>query len=206
MHTARRRFLKQAGIGVLATGGLLATNTQARATSQRANGSGWYLLGPFDHALEQGKQVFLTSDFGFDETMAFCKIMTNFEPLLFPTAKLGVVKLGAHELFMEMRSIRIDKFEVKASPDGPQATFSGTLRSETRLFSGEKTKTIIEEEVDYGCDAFELGPEAQGQVTKTNFSMSVHYDPAKDHAAIFGEKPTFAGHSIYGNIIVIPSA
>jgi hypothetical protein len=203
MNTTRRRFLKQAGVGVLATGGLLARSTQAQAANTRANGSGWYLLGPFDHALEQGKKVFLTSDFGFDETMAFCKIGTNYEPLLFPTAKLGVVKLGAHELFMEMRSLRIEKFEIKVSKDGPQATFSGTLRSETRLFSGEKTKTIIEEDIDYGCDAYVLGPQAEGQVTKTNFSMNVHFDPQKEHAAIFGEQPTFAGHTIYGNIIVV---
>src|SRR5262245_4427365 len=165
MNTTRRRFLKQASIGVLAASGLLARSTPARASSQRANGSGWYLLGPFDHASEQGKQVFLTSDFGFDETMAFCKVMTNYEPFVFPTAKLGMVKIGAHEFFMEMRSIRIDKFEIKASPAGPQATFGGTLRSETRLFSGDKLKTIVEEEVDYGCDAYELGPEAQGAVS-----------------------------------------
>jgi len=203
MNSARRRFLKQAGAGLLTAGSLLAMSTPARAATQRANGSGWYLLGPFDHALEQGKQVFLTSDFGFDETMAFCKIMTNYEPLLFPTAKMGTVKLGAHELFMEMRSIRIDKFDIKMGSDGPQATFSGTLRSETRLFSGDKLKTIIEEDVDYGCDAYVLGPQAEGQVTKANFSLSVHYDAAKDHAAIFGEKPTFAGHTVYGNIIVV---
>src|SRR6266849_7088037 len=196
MNPTRRRFLKQAGVGVLATGCLLATNRQVRAANQRANGSGWYLLGPFDHALEQGKQVFLTSDFGFDETMAFCKIMTNFEPLLFPTAKLGVVKLGAHELFMEMRSSNIDKFEIKVGSDGPQASFSGSLRSETRLFSGDKLKTIIEEDIDYGCDAYVLGPQAQGQVSKANFSMSVHFDAKKDHAAIFGEQPTFAGHTV----------
>ncbi len=203
MNTTRRRFLRQAGIAVLATGGLIAANTQARAASQRANGSGWYLLGPFDHASEQGKQVFLTSDFGFDETMAFCKIGTNYDPLLFPTAKLGVVKLGAHELFMEMRSTNIDKFTIKMGSDGPQATFSGTLRSETRLFSGDKLKTIIEEDIDYGCDAYVLGPQAQGQVSKANFSMSVHFDTTKDHAAIFGEQPTFAGHTVYGNIIVV---
>src|SRR5215467_10127603 len=108
MNTTRRRFLKHAGIGVLAAGGLFAASTPTRASSQHANGSGWYMLGPFDHALEQGKKVFLTSDFGFDETMAFCKVMTNYEPFLFPTAKLGIVQLGAHELFMEMRSVRID--------------------------------------------------------------------------------------------------
>src|SRR5260370_25255457 len=204
MNPTRRRFLKQAGIGLLATGSLFTVNTQARAAKQRANGSGWYLLGPFDHASEQGKQVFLTSDFGFDETMAFCKIATNYDPLLFPTAKLGVVKLGAHELFMEMRSTNIDKFTISMGSDGPQATFSGTLRSETRLFSGDKLKTIIEEDIDYGCDAYVLGPQAQAQITATNFSMTVHFDPTKDHAAIFGEQPTFAGHTVYGNIIVQP--
>src|SRR5258708_39970575 len=119
MDTTRRRFLKQVGAGLLATGGLFAVNTQARAATSRANGSGWYMLGPFDHALEQGKQVFLTSDFGFDETMAFCKVATNYDPLLFPTAKLGVVKLGAHEFYMEMRSTNIAKFTIKMGGDGP---------------------------------------------------------------------------------------
>jgi hypothetical protein len=200
--TSRRRFLRQAGVGLVATGGLRAVNSRARAADQRANGSGWYLLGPFAHALDPGKSVFLTSDFGFDETMAFCKIATNYDPLLFPTAKLGVVKLGAHELFMEMRSSYIDKFEVTMGANGPQATFSGGLRSETRLFSGDKLKTIIEEDIDYSCDAYVLGPQAQAQITATNFSMSVHFDPTKDHASIFGEQPTFAGHTVYGNIIV----
>ncbi len=206
MNTTRRRFLGQAGVGLLATGGLFAVQTKTRAATQRANGSGWYLIGPFDNALEPGKSVFLTSDFGFDETMAFCKVATNYDPLLFPTAKLGIVKLAAHEFFMEMRSVRIDKFEVTVGSDGPQATFSGTLRSETRLFSGDKLKTIIEEDVDYGCDAYVLGPQAQAQITATNFSMTAHYDPTKDHAAIFGETATFAGHTVYGNIIVQPSA
>jgi len=201
-NTTRRRFLKQAGVGLLAGGGLIAAKVPARVASQRANGSGWYQLGPFNHALDPGKSVFLTSDFGFDETMAFCKIATNYDPLLFPTAKLGVVKLGAHELFMEMRSNYIDKFEVTMGANGPQATFSGGLRSETRLFSGDKLKTIIEEDIDYSCDAYVLGPQAQAQVTATSFSMTVHFDPTKDHAAIFGEQPTFAGHTVYGNIIV----
>jgi hypothetical protein len=202
MNTTRRRFLKQAGIGLTAPSGLLAVKPQARTASGRANGAGWYLIGPYDHALKPGTSVFLTSDFGFDETMAFCNIRTNYDPFMFPTAKLGMVKLGAHEFFMEMRSLRIDKFDIKSGDNGPQATFSGTLRSETRLFSGDKLKTIIEEDVDYGCDAYVLGPQAQAQITATDFSMSVHYDPTKDHAAIFGEQPTFAGHTVYGNIIV----
>ena len=203
MNISRRRFLQQTSVGVLATGGMLAMSVPVRAANQRANGSGWYSIGPFDHALEQGKQVFLTSDFGFDETMAFCKIMTNYEPFLFPSAKLGVVKLGAHEFFMEMRSTSIDKFAISLGSDGPQASFSGSLRSETRLFSGDKLKTIIEEDIDYGCDAYVLGPQAAAQITKTEFSMNVHFDPAKEHAAIFGERPTFAGHTTYGHIIVV---
>jgi hypothetical protein len=203
MTIARRRFLKQVSLGVLATAGLAGANIKAHAAAQRANGSGWYMLGPFDHALEQGKQVFLTSDFGFDETMAFCKVMTNYEPFLFPSAKLGVVKFAAHEFFMEMRSTRIDKFEIKMGSDGPQATFSGSLRSETRLFSGDKLKTIVEEDIDYGCDAYVLGPQAAAQITKNDFSMHVQFDATKDHAAIFGEQAAFAGHTVYGHIVVI---
>jgi len=206
MNTTRRRFLRQAGVGLLATGGLLAANTKANATTSRANGSGWYLIGPFANALEPTNSVFLTSDFGFDETMAFCKIATNYEPLLFPTAKLGVVKLGAHEFFMEMRSLSIDQFDITAGTNGPEASFSGTLRSETRLFSGDKLKTFIETDLVYGCHAFVPGPQAQAQATTTDFSMSVHYDPKKDHAAIFGEQPTFSGHTVYGNIILVPSS
>lgn len=203
MNTTRRRFLKQAGVGFVAIGGLSGINVRASTTGPRANGSGWYMLGPFDHATEQGKQVFLTSDFGFDETMAFCKVMTNYDPFLFPSAKLGTVKLAAHEFFMEMRTTNIDKFDIKVGKDGPQASFSGTLRSETRLFSGDKMKTFVEEDIDYSCDAYVLGPQAQAQITKTDFSMGVHFDPTKDHAAIFGEQATFAGHTVFGHIIVL---
>ena len=64
---------------------------------------------------------------------------------------------------------------------------------------------IIETDLVYGCHAFVPGPQAQAQLTTTDFSMTVHFDPAKDHAAIFGEQPTFSGHTAYGNIIVVPS-
>src|SRR5713226_2833898 len=201
MAPTRRRFLKQAGAGLFAVGSLLAIRTPVRAACQRMSGAGSHTLGPFDHAQEQGKQVFLVTDLGFDETMMFCKITTNFEPLLFPTAKLGVVALGAHELYMNMESTRIDSMKFKMGSDGPQVTFTGTLRSETRLFSGEKTKTYIEEEVAFSCDAIALGPEVKKQSSKIDFSLTAHYAPQKEQAAIFGEQPTFAGHLLQGNII-----
>mgnify|MGYP000684069868 CR=1 FL=1 len=103
MNLTRRGFLTRASVGVLATSSVCAPRASAQAGCRRVSGSGSYLLGPFEHAQVRGQQTFLLTDLGFDETQVWCKVTTNFEPFLFPTAKLGVAALGAHEFFMDMR-------------------------------------------------------------------------------------------------------
>ena len=203
MRPTRREFLKQAGTGVLITSGLLAGGVRAQDTCTRVNGAGSYRLGPFDPVEDGADPVYLITDLGFDETMLFCKVGTNYEPFLFPTAKMGVVEIGAHEFYMDMRSVWIRGLEIVETADWPQALFEGQLRSVTRLFSGDQTQTYVEQLVDFGCAVTEFGPEANIEVTRTNFSMTAHFDPEKEHAAIFGAEATFAGHVDQGNIMVI---
>jgi hypothetical protein len=48
-----------------------------------------------------------------------------------------------------------------------------------------------------------LSTEASIDVSKTNFVMTVHFDPMKEQAALFGSEATFAGRLTQGNIIVV---
>ena len=202
MQSTRRKFLQRGGAGLAAGIALLPPSSPAQTSCRRVSGAGSYSLGPFEHAEQKNQQVFLVTDLGFDETLVWCKITTNFEPFIMPTARLGLVRIGAHELFMDMQSTRIDSLEIRTGSDGPQAVYAGRLRSETRLFSGARTMTIVEDEVVFDCEASDLGPAATVEVSKNNFSMTVKLDPAKEHAAIFGERVTFAGHLTRGNVTV----
>ena len=205
MNSTRREFLRRASIGMLAFGSLRsATRVRAGTDCSRVSGTGSYSLGPFEAVEAGGEPVFIVADLGFDETMVFCKVTTNFAPIRFPSAKNGVIELGAHEFFMDMKSIRIASMEILEANDGVVATYAATLRSETRtrLFTGGDMKTFIEEEVLFGCDVIELAPEASIEISKNNFSMTAHFNPRKEHAAIFGETATFAGRITQGNIIV----
>jgi hypothetical protein len=202
MKIARRMFLKHLTTGTLLTTGLLATAIPVRAACERASGAGSYEIGPYDSPQTGGDPVFLTADMGFDETMAFCKISTNYAPFLFPTARLDVVEFGAHEFYMEMRSVSIDAVALEEGENGLMATFGGVLRSETRLFTGERQRTYIEEAVSFGCQASEPNAGPNIAATGTDFVMTVHFDPLQEHAAIFGENPAFGGRLTKGNIIV----
>ena len=205
MNPTRREFLRRGSIGVLAFGGILsATRVRAGTTCGRVSGAGSYSIGPFEAVEAGGEPVFVVADMGFDETMVFCKVTTNFAPIRFPSAKNGVIELGAHEFFMDMKSVQIASMDILQGNDGPVATFAGTLRSETRtrLFTGGDMKTFIEEEVLFGCDVIELAPEASVEISKNNFSMTAHFNPRKEHAAIFGETATFTGRITQGNVIV----
>jgi hypothetical protein len=199
----RREFIRGLGIGTLATFGLSTSRMSARDACSRVSGAGSYQLGPFEPLQAGSDQVFLLTDLGFDETMVFCKITTNFAGLRFATAKMGIVELGPHEFYMDMRSVEIASLEIQTGDDGPHAVYTGALNSETRLFSGEATRTIAEKEILFGCDVLAMGPEAAVDISKTNFAMTIHFDPNKEHAAIFGENPTFSGRLTQGNIVVI---
>ena len=179
MITNRRNFLTKVGVCVLAADGVLR-GTPAKAACQRANGAGSYQLGPFDPVLDGDKPVYLIADLGFDETIIFCKVTTNFAAFRFPTARMGTIDLGAHEFFMEMRSISIDSMAIDTGTDGPHVHFKGALRSETRVFSGDKQKIFVEDHLAFSCDATLLSSGASINVSKTNFSMTVHFDPSKE--------------------------
>ncbi len=199
MSVSRRAFFTKGG---LLAAGFLAVETPALAACQRVNGAGSYLLGPFAHAQQKDRPVFLTTDLGFDETIVWCKVATNFEPFLFPTAKLGVVELAAHEFFMDMQSTRIDSVQIQFRGNTPVAVYAGALRSEPRLFSGQKAVTFIEEEINFDCEAQDLGPRTTVEVSAKNFVMTAKFNATKEHAAIFGDQVTFAGHLTRGNISV----
>ena len=136
MSVSRRGFLKHAGTGLVTTAGVLALPGSASAASHgmRVSGSGSYALGPFTHGDDPNREAYLITDLGFDETMVYCKVTTNFEPLIFPTAELGHVPLAAHTFFMDMQSTRIDSLVVQDGPDGlPRAIYTGVMSSETRV-------------------------------------------------------------------------
>lgn len=204
MNISRRTFFQRASAGALATASFLSFAPPVKASCQRVSGAGSYELGPFDPVKAGDAPVFVVADMGFDETMVFCKITTNFSPLRFP-AKKGLIDLGAHEFYMDMESIRVNSVEVSQGTDGPVAKYTGTLRSETRMrpFDGANMKTIVEEEVLFGCDVIQLGPDASVEISKNNFLMTAHFNPRGEHAAIFGENPTFAGRITKGNIVII---
>src|SRR5262245_23123930 len=115
MKTTRRTFLAKLGIGAVATAGLVTANSPVRASSvcQRVNGSGSYKLGPFDAAKAGDDPVYLITDLGFDESMVFCKVTTNFAAFRFPTKRIGVIEIGAHSFAMEMESVSMDRPKIE---------------------------------------------------------------------------------------------
>ena len=207
MSVSRRRFLKRTGAGLVTTAGVLALPGSASAASggRRVSGSGSYALGPFVHGDDPTGQAFLITDLGFDETMVYCKVTTNFDPLIFPTHELGEVRLAAHEFFMDMQSTRIDSLEVRDGPDGqPQAIYRGAMRSITRVFSGANLMKFDEAEIPYDCEADDdgLGTPAEVAISKNHFSMTGHFSPGGGHHALFGPVFTFEGDLTSGNIVI----
>ncbi len=203
VHATRRDFLKRLGVGLVAGSGLVAVGTaRAQEVCERVNGSGSYLLGPFDPVEPGMDPVYLVSDLGFDETMLFCKVSTNYQPFRFPTASMGVVEFGPHEFFMDMQSLVIERLQVEETDLGLTAVYKGAMRSETRIFSGDRAQTFVEESISFGCRA-RHGPVGDVAVSEANFAMTAHFTPGKEHAAIFGEEVTFAGQVTTGNITVI---
>jgi hypothetical protein len=201
MFIARRRFLK--GFGIAAFAPLTLFTDEVPTSCRRANGAGSYALGPFQAVDPQGDPVFLMTDLGFDETMAYCKVTTNFAPFRFPTATMGTVDFGAHEFFMDMQSVSVNMVEIEDSPDGPVLSMSGILRSETRLFSGSRTVTYIEENISFGCEAGNTRLDPSIEISPRNFVMTANFDPLGDHAAIFGANARFGGTLTQGNIIIV---
>lgn len=201
MSFSRRSFLKRLGVTGF-TAGMFAGQIRAQETCQRVNGSGSYALGPFEPLDVDADPVFLITDLGFDETMLFCKVTTNFAPFRFPTARLGVIEFGAHEFYMDMQSESIEALTIEQGNDGLVANFTGVLRSETRVFSGARLRTYTEDHIAFGCLASQLSPAARIEISKSNFSMTARFDPNGEHAAIFGDQATFAGRLSQGNIIV----
>ncbi len=203
MRPTRRKFLKQLGAGLIAGSGVAAFGSAtAQEACGRVNGAGSYLLGPFDSVEPNSEPVFLVSDLGFDETMLFCKVSTNYQPFLFPTAEMGVVEFGAHEFFMDMQSLNISSLQIEEAESGPRAIFTGTMRSETRIFSGDRAQTFVEERIIFDCWAHP-GARSATEISETNFAMTAHFTRGTGHAAIFGTEVTFAGEVTTGNITVI---
>ena len=209
MSVSRRGFLKHAGTGLVTTAGVLALPGSASAASHgmRVSGSGSYALGPFPHGDDPNGQAYLITDLGFDETMVYCKVTTNFEPLIFPTAELGSVPLPAHTFFMDMQSTRIDSLEVQDGPDGlSKAIYRGVMSSETRVgLHGDPNQMIfIEHEIAYDCVAEDdnAGTPVEVAISKNFFSMTGHFSPGGGHHMLFGPQFTFEGTLTGGNIVI----
>jgi hypothetical protein len=204
MSTTRRNFISQLGFGLLASSSLLLKNPQAQAACQRVSGVGSSSLGPFDPVNWVDSPVYLLSDLGFDETLVFCKVTTNFDAFKFPTVRMGVIEFAAHEFSMDMRSVSIDSMVVNQGSNGPEVNYTGILRSETRVFSGERMKVFVEDHASFGCTAA-MAQETEGaRVSGNYFSMTARFDPTKEQAAIFGVQATFAGQLTEGHIVIIP--
>ena len=201
--------MKHAGTGLATTAGVLAFTGSSSAASggMRVNGAGSYDLGPFPHRDDPNRQAFLTTDLGFDETMVYCKVTTNFDPLVFPTFELGNVPLAAYTFFMDMQSTRIDSLVVEDGPNGlPQAVYRGVMSSETRVGPhGDPGQQIfIEHEIAYDCVAEDdnAGTPVEVAISKNFFSMTGHFSPGGGHHALFGPLFTFAGTLTGGNIVI----
>ena len=206
MNLTRRKFLTQFSVSTLTSAGLVAAGVPVNADScktQRVNGVGSSRLGPFDPVKKGDDPVYLLSDLGFDETLVFCKVTTNFEAFKFPTVRMGLIDFAPHEFYMDMRSVSIDSMTVVQGTDGPEVNYKGVLRSETRVFSGDKMKIFVEEHTSFGCTAA-MAKETEGaKISKNFFSMTARFDPTKEQAGIFGRQVTFAGHLTQGNIIIL---
>ena len=212
MSVSRRRFLKRAGAGLVTTAGVLALPGSASAASggRRISGSGSYDLGPFDHRDDPNNpdnKVPLTTDLGFDETMVYCKVTTNFEPFIFPAYNpaFGMVPVDAHSFFMDMQSTRIDRLDIVDGPDGqPRAIYEGVMRSITRANVAGTLYEFDEQEIPYGCVADDdpFGTPAEVGISKNSFSMTGYFDPAGGHHNLFGPEFTFAGTLTSGNIVI----
>jgi hypothetical protein len=158
------------------------------------------LLGPFQHAKIADRQAYLTTDLGFDETTVWCKVATNYDAIIFPTAQLGPVTILEHEFFMDMQSTELTDLQVTVGPDGPQASFRGTIRTVTVVFAGAN-QIIIDETCAFGCDAIQLSQSASIVVNRQNFSMTADF-AEPNHRAIFGSPATFAGRLVRGAITI----
>ena len=210
MSVSRRGFLKHAGTGLVTTAGVLALPGSASAASHgmRVSGSGSYALGPFPHGDDPNGQAYLITDLGFDETMVYCKVTTNFEPLMFTAHNPAYSgRLAAHTFFMDMQSTRIDSLEVQDGPDGfPQAIYRGVMSSETRVgLHGDPNQMIfIEHEIAYDCVAEDdnAGTPVEVAISKNLFSMTGHFSPGGGHHALFGPMFTFKGTLTGGNIVI----
>ncbi len=202
MRWTRRNFLRRLGLSAVTGGGLLMiSGARAQQACGRINGAGSYLLGPFEATGAGAGEVFLVTDMGFDETMIFCKVSTNTQPFRFPTATMGVVEFAAHEFYMDMQSVRIDTVDIVSGSSGPEAILEGVLRSETRLFTGDARQSFVEEQAPFTLTA---RPHVFGiEGSDINLSMTARFDSGKEHAAVFGEEVTFAGHVTQGSIIVV---
>ena len=201
MISSRREFIKRGGLYTLAGAGMAAIATPGQAQiCPRVSGAGSYLLGPFQNYKDPNKQGYLVTDLGFDETTVWCKVATNYDPIIFPTAQLGPVELIEHTFFMDMQATEITDLHVTVGSDGPQASFRGRVRTVTVVFPGED-QIIVDEICDFGCDATQLSQSAGIVVDKHNFSMTADFqDPT--HVAIFGTPATFAGRLIRGAITI----
>jgi hypothetical protein len=204
MNTSRRNFISQFGFGLLGSSSLFIKNTDVQTGCQRVSGVGSSRLGPFDPVTKGDNQVYLLSDLGFDETLVFCKVTTNFEAFKFPTVRMGTINFAPHEFYMDMRSVSIDSMTIKDGKDGPEVNYKGVLRSETRVFSGDKMKVFVEEHASFGCTAA-MAKETEGaKISGNYFSMTARFDRTKEQAAIFGAQVTFAGQLTDGHIVIIP--
>src|SRR6185436_19370342 len=115
--------------------------------------------------------VYLLSDLGFDETLVFCKLTTNFAAFKFPTVRMGVIDFAPHEFYMDMRSVSIDSMVINQGSNGPEVNYKGILRSETRVFSGDRMKIFVEDHASFGCTAA-MARETEGaRVSGNYFSM-----------------------------------
>ena len=210
MSVSRRGFLKHAGTGLVTTAGVLALPGSASAASHgmRVSGSGSYALGPFPHGDDPNGQAYLITDLGFDETMVYCKVTTNFEPLMFTAHNPAYSgRLAAHTFFMDMQSTRIDSLVVQDGPDGfPRALYTGVMSSETRVgpHGDPNQLRFIEHEIAYDCVAEDenAGTLVQVAISKNFFSMTGHFSPGGGHHSLFGPKFTFEGTLASGNIII----
>jgi hypothetical protein len=195
------------GQSLVVAGGLVALPVRAQdetSPCQRVSGAGSYRIGPFDPVEADGEPAYLVTDLGFDETMVFCKVTTNFQPFRFPTASMGTIAFQPHQFGMDMRSSLISSLKVEETERGLIAVYEGLMRSTTWVFNAEEgaMTEIVEDAIAFGCRAG-MSDESVIEITPHSFSMTAHFNPNLAHAAIFGEEAVFAGPLQQGSIVIV---
>lgn len=207
---SRRTFLKQGVLlgGGLASGFLLAdVYTQGFVPATFGDKRLFFGSGVNRKTLPDPKgNLTATMDelFSVGPSFVSCMAPDNPSPFLFDTKSYGKMTIDSHSFSMIMVSSKVDTVTYGKSEDGsPMVRMSGRLDCATQASSsGVKVGNISSYEgADYEAEMVDRGPLNTG---KDSFSITAFFDSGEDpiNYSIFGDKATFTGEMIHGDIVI----